>query len=76
MKNAYRYQVNFSKRFTTGILRGRLYHDYLRFTDWKTADAFRTLCESGHEFEPVAGNAAYRVEDVTLSAIETMMEAR
>jgi hypothetical protein len=68
----YTYQVNFSKRFVDGLLKGRLYHDYLRFTDWQSADKFREKCESGHVFEPCAGNSAYRAEDVTLTAIEGM----
>jgi len=68
----YKYQVNFSKRFVDGILKGRLYHDYLRFVDWQSADKFREKCESGHVFEPCAGNSAYKAEDVTLTAIEGM----
>ena len=68
----YKYQVNFSKRFTGGVLQGRLYHDHLRFADWRSADKFRELCESGHEFAPCAGNASYIVEDVSLFAIEPM----
>lgn len=69
----YKYQVNFSKRFIDGPLKGRLYHDFLRFTDWQTADAFRIKCESGVAFEPCAGNAAYTADDVSLTAIEPMM---
>ena len=68
----YKYQVNFSKRFTEGPLKGRLYHSYLRFADWKTADAYRIKCESGAVFEPCAGNDAYVAEDVILMAIEPM----
>lgn len=71
---AYRYQVNFSKRFVTGILKGHLYHDYLRFADWKSADAFKARCDAGDVFGTDAGT--YRAEDITLSAIEPMMEAR
>ena len=66
----YKYQANFSKRFTSGPFAGKLYHDYLRFTDWASADEFRVKCESGHEFAPCAGNGAYKVEDVLLTAIE------
>ena len=68
----YKYQVNFSKRFVNGPFKGSLYHSYLRFADWKTADAFRIKCESGAVFEPCAGNAAYIAEDVALFAIEPM----
>jgi hypothetical protein len=68
----YKYQVNYSKRFTDGVLKGRLYHDHLRFADWQSADKFRALCESGAVFEPCAGNAAYIAEDVALFAIEPM----
>jgi hypothetical protein len=68
----YKYQVNYSKRFTDGLLKNRLYHDHVRFTDWQSADKFRALCESGHEFEPCAGNSSYLVEDVSLFAIEPM----
>jgi hypothetical protein len=66
------YQVNFSKRFVDGPFKGRLYHSYLRFADWKTADAFRIKCEYGAVFEPCAGVSAYKAEDVILTAIEPM----
>lgn len=68
--NAYKYQCNYSKRFTSGLLEGKLYHDYLRFATWQDADNFRKLCESGHEFAPCAGNSGYVVEDVSLFAID------
>jgi hypothetical protein len=68
----YKYQVNYSKRFIDGPLKGRLYHDYLRFTDLKTANDFRKKCASGAVFEPCAGNAAYTAEDVVLMIIEPM----
>jgi hypothetical protein len=71
-KIMYKYQVNFSKRFTEGQFKGRLYHSYLRFTDWKSADDFRKKCESGFVFEPCAGVSAYKAEDVILTAIEPM----
>lgn len=71
MKNAgYRYQVNYSKRFTSGILEGRLYHDYLRFADWASADQFVKLIESGHEFAECSGNGSYTADDAILTAIE------
>ena len=68
----YKYQVNYSKRFIDGVLQGRLYHDYLRFADWHSADEFLKLCESGHVFAPCAGVSAYKAEDVILTAIEPM----
>ncbi len=68
----YKYQVNFSKRFTDGPFKGKLYHSYLRFTDWQSADEFRIKCESGQVFEPCDGISAYRAEDVALFAIEPM----
>lgn len=68
----YKYQVNYSKRFVSGILQGKLYHDHLRFCDWQSADTFRQRCESGELFEPCAGNSAYSTEDVSLFAIEPM----
>ncbi len=66
----YTHQVNFSKRFVDGILKGRLYHDYLRFCDKKTAQDFKKKCESDFVFAPSAGNASYTVEDVTISELE------
>jgi hypothetical protein len=68
----YTYQVNFSKRFVDGPFKGSLYHSYLRFADWKSADQFREKCESGAVFAPCAGFSAYKAEDVILSAIEPM----
>jgi hypothetical protein len=66
----YKYQVNYSKRFTSGMFTGKLMHDYIRFADWHSADEFKTKCESGHEFTPCAGDGSYKVEDVSLFAIE------
>jgi len=66
----YKYQVNYSKRFTTGLFTGKLIHDYLRFADWKSADEFKNKCESGHIFASCANDSSYKVEDVSLFAIE------
>ena len=66
----YKYMVNFSKRFIDGPFKGRLYHDYLRFVDWHSADKYKALCESGHVFAPCAGVSSYKVEDVTVTAID------
>ena len=68
--STYRYQVNYSKRFTSGLLVNRLYHDHVRFATWQAADEFRQKAESGKVFEPCAGNSAYVCEDVSLFAIE------
>ena len=51
----YTHQVNYSKRFITGVLKGKLYHDYLRFTSAKEAQEFKKICESGYEFSSCAG---------------------
>ena len=67
----YKFQVNYSKRFTTGPFAGSLHHGHLRFATRKSADEFRTLCESGHEFRAIGG-WDYRAEDVSLFAIEPM----
>jgi hypothetical protein len=64
----YKYQVNYSKRFTNGLFIGKLIHDYLRFPTWQSANDFKNRCESGEEF--TANNSSYVVEDVSLFAIE------
>jgi hypothetical protein len=64
----YKYQVNYSKRFTNGLFVGKLVHDYLRFQSWQNADDFRNRCESGEEF--THDDSSYVVEDVSLFAIE------
>lgn len=66
----YKYQVNYSKRFKDCLLVNQLYHDFLRFTDWDSADEFKQLCESGHVFKQFNGNGSYIVEDVILTAID------
>ncbi len=64
----YTHQVNFEKVFTSGILQGKRYHDYVRFCDEGTARAFMA-CE-GEVVAPRAGNGAYRIEDPILSTLE------
>jgi len=66
----YKYQVNYSKRFKDGLLKNKLYHDYLRFADWQSANEFKELCESGHLFKACAGNGSYVAEDIILTAID------
>jgi len=68
----YRFQVCYSKRFQSGILRGRLYHDHLRFVDWKTANDFVQLCSNDHIFHSCTDDGTYTVEDAALFAIEPM----
>jgi hypothetical protein len=65
----YTYQVNYSKRITSGPLKGRLYHDYLRFASKADAVAFAALCNSGHEFTPCAGVDSYTADDVTITKL-------
>lgn len=68
----YKYQVNYEKVFVSGILKGRRYHDYLRFVDWKSADAFAK--REGEIFHACAGSSDYRMEYPILSAIEPMVK--
>ena len=63
----YTYQVNFSKRFLDGILKGRLYHDHLRFTCWKDADEFAK--KEGQTIKTFNGEN-YKLEECSLFAIE------
>jgi hypothetical protein len=76
----YRYQVNFDKVFTSGVLKGRRYtNSYLRFVDWKSADSFARECDGKTVVSCCAGTGDYIREDAILSAIEpttTAQEAR
>ena len=66
----YRYQVNFDKVFTAGNLEGLRYtRDYLRFTDWHSADAFAQTCDGKTVINPCVGNSAYVMECPILTAI-------
>ena len=65
--NGYKYQVNFEKVFVAGILKGRRYHDFLRFTHWQSADAFAK--RDGDTFKAIGGDD-YRMECPILTAIE------
>ena len=68
---SYRYQVNVEKKFVSGILAGHRYTNaYLRFADWKSADAFRLQCDGATVVEECAGGGAYIREYPILSAIE------
>ena len=42
---SYRYQVTFSKTFTTGLLKGMsIDNEYVRFAEWKNAEEFARRC--------------------------------
>ena len=64
----YKFQVNYEKVFVTGMLAGKRYHDWLRFVDWKSADAFAK--REGEVFKSCCGTGDYRMEAPILSAIE------
>ena len=55
------HQVNYSQRFTSGPLKGKLYHNHLRFTSRADAAAFAK--REGQEVIPCAGEWRYIVED-------------
>ena len=41
-----RYQVNYEKEFTAGVLKGKYYAcNYIRFPDLQSAQAFAALCD-------------------------------
>jgi len=72
----YRYQVNFEKVFTSGALMGRRYtNDYIRFTDWKSADAFAKSCDGKTEVQAYGG-MNYIKECPILSALEPTNTAK
>jgi len=68
MKTAYTYQVNFSKVFIDGVLKGKRYHDYLRFTCH--ADAKHFAMRDGLIISPCCGTGDYRQEESTITALE------
>ena len=59
----YTHQVNYSKRFVSGPLAGRLYHDHIRFCSRKDAVAFALHSETEKVFKAAAGSWDYRIED-------------
>ena len=69
----YKYQVSFEKVFTSGPLIGRTYHDYLRFTDWKSADAYAK--RAGEVFKAYGG-MDYRMECPQVIALEPTTTAK
>ena len=68
--NMYSFQVNYSKRFTSGLLKGKLHHEYLRFCDYATAYDFARMGANGHVFKACAGNSTYTIEDITTTELE------
>lgn len=63
----YQYQVNFSKQFINGLFEGRIYHDYLRFADLKSAKAY--LAKAGETIKAIGGGD-YIMIDATISKLE------
>ena len=61
MKTKYTHQVNYSKRFTSGILAGRLYHDHLRFCSLEDAKAF--AAREGETIRYYGYSGSYAIED-------------
>jgi hypothetical protein len=68
MAGRYTHQVNFEKVFVAGVLKGRRYHDHVRFCDLASAKAY--AARAGEVFEPCAGNSAYRMESPLISELE------
>lgn len=68
MKTAYKYQVNFEKVFVSGILKGRRYHDYLRFCSH--ADAKHFAMRDGLIITPCCGTGDYRQEYSIITKLE------
>lgn len=59
-----RFQVNYSKRFTSGLLAGKLYHDHVRFATRDGAEAFLKM-EGALIRSSIIGDT-YIIEDVQL----------
>lgn len=64
----YSHQVNFDKVFIDGALKGRRYHDYLRFTCFNDAKLFAG--RDGLIISPCCGTGDYRQEDSIISRLE------
>jgi hypothetical protein len=72
-KQMYKYQVNFEKVFVSGALIGKRYHDHIRFTDWKSADAYAK--REGEVFKAYGG-MDYRMECPQVIALEPTTAAK
>ncbi len=68
MRTAYKYQVNFDKVFIDGMLKGKRYHDHLRFTCHKDAKHF--AMRDGLIISPCCGTGDYRQEESTIIRLE------
>jgi hypothetical protein len=68
----YTWQVNFSKQFVEGHLKGRIYHDYLRFCT--KADALFFAKRDGLIVSAIGGDD-YRQIDSSVFPIEPMAKA-
>lgn len=69
---AYLYQVNFEKKFVSGILSGRRYPGaFIRFATWQDAETFRKQCDGKTVVHSASGDDYIR-EYAILSAIEPM----
>lgn len=64
----YTHQVNFEKVFVEGILKGKRYHDHIRFTCFSDAKFYAQ--GDGLIFTPCCGTGAYRQEDSTIITLE------
>lgn len=60
----YKYQVNFSKRFVSGILKGKVYHDHLKFCS--RADAIFFAKRDGLVVSACQGTGDYVQEDSSI----------
>ena len=63
------YQVNYTKRFVSGLLEGLTHNDVVRFPDFRSAKQFARYMHSG-VITPCAGVSEYTCEDVTVEHIE------
>jgi hypothetical protein len=56
----YRYQVSYSKYFTSGPLKGiTLDNEYVRFATWQAANEFAQKCDGKTVIKACGGNSTY-----------------
>ena len=68
--NAYKYQVQFSKRFVTGLMAGMTIHgEMVRFATWDAADEFARKCDGKTIRKPCIGSGTFISESPILEAI-------
>ena len=63
------YQVNYTKRFVSGLLEGLTHNDVVRFPDFRSAKQFARYMQSG-VITPCAGVSAFTCEGVSVEHIE------